>query len=200
MRRHCLLLLGGLCLLGGGVAQAGDGLIRWRDAQGHWHFSNHAEQNPALRPAPAPAARVLEGALADPGPAVLSSPQALLAWLMALKKEALGMTPAQERIFLSRVRWPQGPVAWEVRISEVINTDFLRPERGHYQVRARTVQGLRGGGLPVIFDSRGAKAGAWRRGQRLVLRGEARVDARVFRFMDDYGYLYNPLPIRMDKP
>lgn len=200
MGSRCLLLLGGLCLLGGGVAQAGDGLIRWQDAQGHWHFSNHAAQNPTLRPAAAPEARVLVGALADPGPAVLSSPQALQAWLMALKKAALGMTPAQEKIFLSRVRWPQGPVAWEVQISEIINTDFLRPERGHYQVRARTVQGLQGSGLPVIFDSRRAEIATWQRGQRLVLRGEARVDVRVFRFMDDYGYLYNPIFIRTDKP
>lgn len=182
--------------LAGMPASAGDGIYRWQDSQGRWHFSNHAEVDPNQRPAPAPRAYLPVARLAVPGAAVLRSPDALQSWLLRLKSDMRRVPPEQESRYLSRVRWPTGPVVWRVRVQEIVNTDLLRPELGRYQIRARTLSPVATGGLPVVLDGELLHgAGAPRVGELLQVRGQLSLHPDTLRLMDRHGFVYYPVQI-----
>lgn len=195
MQRRWLVLF--YCVLVWDTAQAG-GLVRWQDAKGNWHYSNHVSVDPNLRPREAPRPKRAEANLAAPGAQVLLNPVAVQQWLLALRRETAGMTVEQERAYLAQVKWPSGPIAWKVTVQEVMTTDFLDPSRGAYQVRARTLQPVRTGGLPVSFEGRNAaQLSTLRSGQRVLVRGETALDVQNLQFIDQHGYLYSPISIRM---
>ena len=178
------------------LGQAGDGIVRWQDAKGNWHFSNHATVDPNQRPAVAekPKTRA-DAALLDPGAQVTQSPEALQAWLVALKKQVLLLRGDEAAAYLAKVHWPSTPVSWNLLVQEVINKDFLNPDRGDFQLRARTV-GLKN--IPVAFDTRqlpGARG--LQRDSLIKIHATLILTPAVLDTMDQYGYLYKPLPLEV---
>lgn len=175
------------------AAQAGDGIVRWQDEKGNWHFSNHAVVDPSKKPKAVEKPKADMGLL-NPGSLVVQSPESLQNWLIALKKQALVLGLVEGKDYVAKVNWPTAPVSWPVTVQEVVNKDFLNPDRGDLQVRART-QGMKN--LPVAFDTKGLRGAAGiQRDQKMTVQGPLLLNAEVLDSMDQYGYLYRPIVVK----